>query len=306
MSYGSITAGPMPMVVRSSTLLAERCHCRPYPFPALSPTKTRGYALTSARLGTNGSIQAGANVRNLQRQVNLVDNVSVQKGSHNLKFGVDYRRLSPQYAPFLYAQLPTFLDVPSAEAGNPFSVGLQSLVGATFLFHNLGAFAQDTWHVVPRLTFTYGLRWDVDVAPSSTSGPEISAVTGFSLTDLSNLALAPAGRAPFKTTYGNVAPRVGAAYQISQNPEWSTVVRGGFGIFYDLATSEVNNLFLGSFPFSAPLSRILGGTFPLDPAAAPPPPSNRRMRPMVEFWQRLIRIWNCLIRFSGILRWNKA
>src|ERR1700677_3305997 len=47
----------------------------------------------------------------------------------------------------------------------------------------LGVFAQDSWRVVPRLTLTYGLRWDVDFAPSSTSGPSLLAVTGFNLND---------------------------------------------------------------------------------------------------------------------------
>ena len=38
---------------------------------------------------------------------------------------------------------------------------------------------QDTWHATRHLTLTYGLRWDVDFAPSSLSGPSIPAVTGY-------------------------------------------------------------------------------------------------------------------------------
>ena len=110
------------------------------------------------------------------------------------------------------------------------------------LFRNLGVFAQDTWRVVPRLTLTYGLRWDTDFVPTSLSGPGFAAVVGFNLSNLANLALAPAGTPPYKTTYGNVAPRIGLAYQVSQNPQWQTVLRGGFGVFYDLATSEAGNL----------------------------------------------------------------
>lgn len=48
------------------------------------------------------------------------------------------------------------------------------------------------------------------------------------------------------------------------------MVRGGFGVFYDLATTEVGAA-LGSFyPFSAS-TFVFGGTFPLSPAAATPP-----------------------------------
>jgi outer membrane receptor protein involved in Fe transport len=219
----------------------------------------------------NGFLDVGRNVQNLQQQLNIVDNLSVQKGPHSLKFGVDFRRLSPKSVPFAYRQLALFLDIPSAESGTLLENAVESSANATLLFRNLGIFAQDTWRITPRLTVTYGLRWDVDFVPSSINGPSLPAVTGFSTNDLSHLALAPAGTAPFKTTYGNLAPRVGVAYQLSQNQDWETVVRGGFGVFYDLDSSEVGTL-LGSFyPFGAFQSAI-GGTFPLSPTAAAPPP----------------------------------
>lgn len=222
----------------------------------------RGACLTDGSLGGT-----------LQRQLNLVDNVYVQKGTHSLKFGADYRRLSPIYGPVLYQQDAFMLDVASAENGSLFGSLLVSQVGATLLFHNLSAFAQDAWHVIPRLTVTYGLRWDTDFAPSSASGPHMPAVTGFNLSDLSSLALAPAGTPTFKTTYGNFAPRIGIAYQLSQRQNLETVAKGGFGVFYDLATSETANLIIrGGYPFSAFGPFNLGGTFPLSTVAAAPPP----------------------------------
>ena len=58
----------------------------------------------------------GIDSAEIQRQINLVDNISVQAGSHSLKFGVDFRRLSPITKPFLYSQFAGFGDVPSAES----------------------------------------------------------------------------------------------------------------------------------------------------------------------------------------------
>jgi hypothetical protein len=92
------------------------------------------------------------------------------------------------------------------------------------------------------------------------------------------LALAPVGTPPYKTTYGNIAPRFGIAYQLSQNQERQTVVRGGFGVFYDLATSELGNLLDSTaYPFGA-YSFNSGGSFPLTavapPTIAPPNASN--------------------------------
>jgi hypothetical protein len=110
----------------------------------------------------------------------------------------------------------------------------------------------------------------VDFAPSSLSGPNLPAVTGYNLNDLAQLTLAPLGTPPFRTRYDNVAPRLGAAYQCSQSPEWGTVLRGGFGVFYDLATSETGNLIIQGYPFTA-LKEGFGGRFPLNAEAAQPP-----------------------------------
>ncbi len=219
------------------------------------------------------AILEGAFPRNVQRQINIVDSVSVQRGSHSLKFGIDFRHLSPLFDPTEYIQQASFLDVPSAAAGNLFAAVVISGRSGTLLFRNLGAFAQDTWRVAPRLTITYGLRWDVDFAPSTSDGPDLLAVTGFDLNDPSKLALAPAGTPVFNTTYGNVAPRVGLAYQLSQKQGWGTVLRGGFGVFYDLATQETGNLLGGGiFPFGA-FKFAFGGNFPLDPATTAAPPA---------------------------------
>jgi hypothetical protein len=218
---------------------------------------------------TSGQLREGRVVSNLQRQINLVENLSIQKGSHSLKIGVDFRRLSPLYDPAQYTQSAYFDDVPSAEGGSlSSSSSTASSLRVPLLFRNLGVFAQDTWRILPRLTLTYGVRWDVDFAPSTTSGPGLPAATHFN--DLSKLALAPSGTPPFNTTYGNAAPRLGVAYQLFQNPEWGTVLRGGFGVFFDLATEEVGNTFQLSYPFGAINS--VSGNFPLDPATAAPPP----------------------------------
>ncbi len=245
------------------------------PFP--SPFTAGDAALTFQvfSLGNNNSaLTAGASAHNQQRQLNIVDNISLQKGPHSLKFGVDYRRLSPSFGPAAYSQAAYFNDIPSADAGTPNGgADVISILPVTFLFRNLGVFAQDTWHIAPRLTMTYGLRWDVDFVPSSISGPSFPAVTGFNLSDLSNLALLPAGTPPYKTSWGNIAPRIGLAYQVSEGQRWQTVVRGGFGVFYDLASSEAGST-VGSNSFSYPFGSVASpsGNFPFSPTDAAPAP----------------------------------
>jgi hypothetical protein len=254
--------------------------------PLVSLPLPNPYNAQNAQLSTlilslrNPGIVEGKATRNVQRQFNIVDNLSLQRGSHSLKFGVDYRRLSPIFSAFAYDQFIFFSTVSSASAGNADSgAGVSQALGSTFLFRNLGVFAQDTWRIVPRLTITYGVRWDVDFVPQSINGPSLAAVTGFNLNDLSNLALAPAGTSPYNTAYGNFAPRLGLAYQPSQAADSGTTIRGGFGLFYDLASQEVgNSVFPGTYPFGS-FKFCPGGpgcpanvTFPLDSSVAAPAP----------------------------------
>ncbi|MGA7792417.1 MAG: TonB-dependent receptor [Candidatus Acidiferrales bacterium] len=247
------------------------------PFPSPFTADHSYFVFQVFSLGINGSLLAGPSAHNQQRQINIVDSVSIQKGLHSMKFGIDYRRLSPRVSPAAYRQANNFQDIPSAETGtSEYNVMYTSLY-ASSLFRNVGAFAQDTWHIAPRLTITYGLRWDVDFVPSSS--PEFNAVTGFDLSNLSNLALLPAGTRPYKTNLGNIAPRIGLAYQVSESPDWQTVLRGGFGVFFDLASSEAENGVSApiNYPFGSTkviLGIPFGGTatFPLSAAEATPAP----------------------------------
>jgi hypothetical protein len=242
-------------------------------FPAPSPFSAGNAALgfDISSLST-GLFNFGRGQENTQRQFNIVENFSIQKNSHGLKFGIDLRRLSPAFDPVLYRQLALFPDVSSAENGNLLFSFVASNVKAALLFRNIGVFAQDTWRATPKLTLTYGIRWDIDFAPTATSGPSFPAVTGYNLNNLSNLALAPAGTPAFNTSYGNIAPRFGIAYAISQKSNASTVFRAGLGIFHDLASAQVGNVIWQSdYPYGA--SKFgFGGSFPLDPAAAAPAP----------------------------------
>lgn len=245
--------------------------------PLSSPPFPSGYDVNNAKFEfvigalTNGGLGSGRGSASVQRQINVIDNLSSQVGSHSLKFGLDLRRLSPLYQPAQYFQEAFFDTMSAAETGNLFFGFLTSSKVSALRFLNLGAFAQDTWLLHPNLTITYGLRWDVDNAPTALRGPAPLAVTGYNLAALSTLALAPDGSPQFATTYGNFAPRIGIAYQVPGNPRWQTVVRGGFGVFYDLATSQVGNMLQTSYPFGAQ-TFLFGGNFPLDPTTAAPPP----------------------------------
>jgi hypothetical protein len=222
-------------------------------------------------LPLTGMLAEGHNAGTVQRQINVVNSVSLVKRTHTFKLGIDFRRLAPIFTPAVYTQQSSFFSVASTESGDVGFSLVTSSQPATLLFHNLGMYFQDTWRIVPQLTATYGIRWDVDFSPASLDGPELPAVTNVSLASPGAVTLAPPGMPLYATSFTNVAPRVGLNYQISQSSKWQTVIRGGFGIFYDLANSEVGNDISSSYPFFA-FHFSAGGAFPLSASASAPPP----------------------------------
>jgi hypothetical protein len=261
--------------VSGSTTLDTFGGAQPFSPPVPSPFTSADSIFSGFLFFLNhGDLTVGPVVRNVQHQINLVNTVTMQSGTHNFKAGIDYRRLSPVEQPFLYAASGLFFDLNDAESGNSPNILLQSRKGSKLIFKNFSAFVQDTWHAAPRLTVTYGLRWDIDFAPKASSGPALLALANFDPADFSKTTLAPLGTPVFHTAFGNIAPRVGVAYQLSSRPDWGQVIRGGFGVFYDLSTSETGNLLAnGSYPYTA-FEFSSATTFPLSGNAAAPPPIN--------------------------------
>jgi hypothetical protein len=214
---------------------------------------------------------------NEQRQVNFIDNVSVVKAGHQMRFGVDYRWLGPFTSPYSYRQFVQFSSLSAtpggALSGTAASANTQSMQGDSLVSKNLSLYAQDTWKVTPRLTLTYGLRWDVNPPIKGKN----TANEPFTLTGLGNaainpasLALAPRGTPLYQTTYGNVAPRLGIAWQLGRRPDWGSVLRAGAGTFYDLGSGSLGG---ASFYFPYNVFNVLTAPvpFPLSPANAAAP-----------------------------------
>jgi hypothetical protein len=220
-------------------------------------------------LPLQSELSQGANGSGLQRQFNITNAVSFEENSHLVKLGIDYRRLTPVVAIPPYSQTIEALNVAQAQDGEFSLAFVDSALQTPLVLQEFSAFAQDAWHAAPHLVLTYGIRWDIDASPTTSTGPALSAVANF--WNLSQLTLAPAGTPLFKTRYTNVAPRIGISYQVSGNEHRATVLRAGFGIFYDSPNVEVGNQLAGNYPFGAS-NIFFGGAFPLSPTDAAPPP----------------------------------
>jgi hypothetical protein len=125
-------------------------------------------------------------------------------------------------------------------------VDFQAFRPGKLVLENTSAYAQDRWSLGSRLTVTYGLRWDINPAPGAEDGTHLASWKN--VDSLATTVLAPAGTPVYGTQFGNVAPRVGVAYQIDSKSLW--VVRAGWGIFYDLGTG-IAPILLNFFPNSA-------------------------------------------------------
>jgi outer membrane receptor protein involved in Fe transport len=106
---------------------------------------------------------------------------------------------------------------------------------------SVGLFAQDKWKLSENLTLTLGLRYDVERVIM----PEVD-----------NPLFASEDDYPVDTN--NFQPRVGFAY----NMGGATVVRGGYGRFFDKTHFEVTGAVLTNRPFTTSFT----ATFPLNNA----------------------------------------
>jgi hypothetical protein len=174
---------------------------------------------------------------NQMRQWNLTDSLSWSRGKHLFKAGVDYRRIttaSQQASPsaeYLYTNQSQILSN-AALVGYGFAY-----LPATPIYHEFSAFAQDEWQVVPRLTLSLGLRWEVNPSPGAKDGDLPYTLQG-NLSDPKTLSLAPKGTQLYQTTWYNFAPRLGVAWLAHSAGGHRTVVRAGGGVFFDIGNED--------------------------------------------------------------------
>jgi len=193
-----------------------------------------------------------------QKQWNMVDAVNLSIGRHQIKCGVDYRRLAPSSAPTTPEVMYYYFSRSAVQVNSASFTAAATYAPAYPLYTNFSAFAQDEWRASQRLSLSLGLRWEVNPAPGVTQGLNAYAIQGSSL---NTLALAPQGTPLWQTTYGNFAPRLGAAYVLRNTPGWETVVRGGGGVFFDTG-QQLGSIGFEEGPGFYASQFMVGGSFP--------------------------------------------
>ena len=160
----------------------------------------------------------GAGSHNLERDTQADDDVTLSRGRHTLKAGIDwetthYEVTSAQAATFTFQTLQQYLNTIAGKGTYyqlSFSLGNPNLVQRYFFYNGFG---QDEFRVSPQLTLNYGLRYQfVQVPELDPNAPLTSSQS-------------------VRTDKLDLAPRVAFSYRLQRDGK--TVIRGAYGVYFD-------------------------------------------------------------------------
>jgi hypothetical protein len=168
------------------------------------PSDPIGPAVSISGVASFGTLSGSPTAR-VNRLYEVTDSLSLQQGAHAIRAGIDFlynddaitfpRTIRGSYA---FSSLADFL------SGTYNNSGYTQTFGVTQIHQtnpNVGFYVQDEYKITPALTLNLGIRYDLEYLRTIT------------------------------TQKGNVSPRAGFAW--SPFASRRTVVRGGFGLFYD-------------------------------------------------------------------------
>ena len=203
-----------------------------------------------------------------RKEMQFVDTLRWSRGKHELTFGGDYSRgrndvinnfrANGQWdfngsAPFTTDSLADFI----TGRYNSLLQG-QGEYKNTNVYH-LGMFGQDSMKVTRRLTINAGVRWEPFLPFTDENGKLAVWNPGQQSQRYPN---APKGviyagdpgvpRGTLPVVWHNFAPRLGFAYDVAGDGK--TVIRGGYGIFYDFPNSIMTNSAADQAPFGTTIT----------------------------------------------------
>jgi hypothetical protein len=182
-----------------------------------------------------GQVVSGSEGVRRQRQFQLLQSVSLNAGRHALRVGFDYRRIVPIRRDATGTLSVIAQDMSALSTTTNLWTGRSAALSESTVVTEWALWVQDTWQVSRRLTITPGLRWEFSPPPVTSSPVYFYDPVNDNLTQ---------GQQPlWPASYGNFAPRLGVAYQLSRDGR--SVLRGAAGLFYDSSLSIATDLING-------------------------------------------------------------
>src|SRR5271157_2206329 len=219
-------------------------------------TGVTSYNYGLPKINVGGFSQIGATQSVPRNRVDsnwhFIDNYSWQIGRHNFKFGYEFRRTTinlvqnNNFRGKLAFNGDTMNDPLTAFLEGIPSSGKQAsgYTNRHEAENSQGLYVQDSFRWTKRLTVNYGLRWDYFGVPSEKNNLfyQLTPANGGTLVQVGGNG-GPSSL--YNKDYNNFGPRVSLAYDMFGDGR--TVVRAGYGIFYDAFSQDI---FLGHAPYN--------------------------------------------------------
>jgi hypothetical protein len=214
-----------------------------------TPNNNNPYNFGMPVINVSGFPQLGADKGDPRQRVDsnwhYIDNISWKAGKHDIKFGYEFRRTSiSQIFNRVFRGRLSFGSLADFLAGSPETSIFSSRQGAGDTNRNTfenshAAYVQDSFRMSRNVTINLGLRYDYFGIVQEKHGM-------FSNVDPTTGDVFAVGQSRlYQPDYNNWAPRVSVAWDVTGHQR--TVLRAGYGIFYDAVSQD---MFLGHLPFS--------------------------------------------------------
>jgi len=225
------------------------------------------------------SIQAGSSFRvpqgTQQRRWQFADSLTLVRGRHEWKVGGQVQRVDAQFdlGVFRDGRIELVEDFPAFDRNGDGRVNDDDLLFAVTLRSGLpdrdlvipdadnvylAGYVQDDWLVHPQFSLNLGLRYELD-----------TDVNNVSRTDELNPIVADFVTLPRRRDTNNWAPRIGFNWSTR---DARTSIRGGYGLYYDRVTLEIQSLERGLDGRALPIEVRAGNLLFMDPVTGQVPP----------------------------------
>lgn len=208
------------------------------------------YNLGLPKINISGVAPLGADNGDPRQRVDtnwhFIDNISTKAGRHDIKFGYEFRRTSISQifnrgfrGKLGFGSFSDFIaGVPNPSIFS--STQAQGNTNRNTSENSHALYIQDSFRWKKNVTINVGVRYDYFGIVQEKHGnfTNIDPSTGLG-------TLVGQGRL-YEPDYNNVGPRISAAWDVTGKGR--TVVRAGYGIFYDAFSQD---MFLGHLPFNS-------------------------------------------------------
>ena len=239
-------------------------------------------AVPFSGFNAQGSFPQGRNITQYQ----FIDDFTLTRGSHNLKFGANFRRYDVSDHNFFFNNPGVYFGYTSTGLQNfangiayQYRKSLNAEADVPIAMWGLGVYAQDEWAVSHNLKLTLALRAEHNSNPvcqfncfANLTGAA-STLASFTSANPANVPYSADIVSGLHQAYPGVesmllSPRIGFSY--SPGADHKTVISGGAMIAYDNPAAGVVDNLLSNPPASVAIRvRPSAGTLPFDPTGGP-------------------------------------